>query len=94
MTPEEELQRAERARQILDDPLLSTAVRELDTALLEALRRTAFQETKLRDKIQDRYAALHDVLDLLRTHIETGKLARAMIEQKSFMQKMKERVYS
>lgn len=94
MTPEEELSRAERARQILEDPMFSAAVNELDAALLYALRKTAFNDSVIRNKVQDRYAALHDVLDLIRTHIETGKLARAQIEQQNFMQRMKERIYS
>ena len=94
MTPEEELSRAERARQILEDPMFSAAVKELDEALLLALRKTAFNDSILRNKVQDRYSALHDVLDILRTHIETGKLARAQIEQQSLMQRMKERIYS
>ena len=94
MTPEEELSRAERARQILEDPMFSAAVKELDEALLLAIRKTAFNDSTLRNKVQDRYSALHDVLDILRTHIETGKLARAQIEQQSLMQRMKERIYS
>lgn len=92
MTPEQEVRRAERARQILEDELFKDAVREIEQALLAGIHKSAFKDAELREKLCQRYALLHDLLGALRTHIETGRLAKAQLEEKAWVARMRERV--
>ena len=82
MSPEEELQRAARAESILGDDLFKEAVKEIETALLTGIRQTAFKDAELREKLCQQYILLHSVVEQIKTHIETGKLAEASLAQK------------
>ena len=92
MTPEEELSRAEDARQLLERGIFAEAVKEVEAALLDGIRRTAFTDEKLREKLCQRYALLEDVVGQLRTYIETGRLAEETIKQRTFMERMRQLV--
>lgn len=97
MTPQEEIERAERARQILQDPFFTDHVTQIEQALLAGIRKTAFVDEKLREKLTHRWTALHDVLDALRSTMETGQIAAKQLEleekQRSWAQKAKERFF-
>jgi hypothetical protein len=97
MTPQEEMERAERARQILADPFFTEHVSQIEQALLGAIRRTAFVDEKLREKLTHRWTALHDVLAALRSTMETGRLAAKQLEieeqQKTWRQRAKEAIF-
>lgn len=77
MTPEEEVVRAGRAREVLDNEMFKEAVADIEQALLIGIRRSAFKDAELREKLCQRYALLHDLRDQLSTHMETGELAEA-----------------
>lgn len=91
MTPEEELQRAARAEQILGDSLFKEAVKEIESALLRGIQQSAFKDAELREKLCQQYTLLHSIVGQFRTYMETGKLAEAMIQQKSWTQRARER---
>lgn len=78
-----EIRRAEQARQILETEVFKSAVQEIETALLFGMRKSAFSDEKLREKTCQRYALLHDLLDCLKSTMETGKLARIELERKN-----------
>lgn len=80
MTPDEEVKKAERARQILEDPVFADAISQVNEALLAGMRNAAIVDEKLRLRLLDRYEILHALLDVLRSTIETGKLAKAQLE--------------
>ena len=82
MSPEEELQRAARAESILGDDLFKDAVREIEEALLSGIRQTAFKDAELREKLCQQYTLLHSLIGQFRTHMETGKLAEATMQQR------------
>ena len=92
MTPQEELGRAERARQILDDSFFMEHVQMVAEALLVGMRNAAIKDKELRLRLLDRYEILHSILDCLRTTMETGKLAAKQLEleqeKKNFLQKL------
>jgi hypothetical protein len=92
LTPEEELERAERARQILDDTFFQDHVSQIDLALQEAIRKTAFVDEKLREKLTHRWTALHDVMAALRSTMETGKLAAKQLEIEEQQRSWREKV--
>ena len=83
MTPEEELERAARAEQILGDSLFKDAVREIEEALLMGIRQTAFKDAELREKLCQQYTLLHSLIGQFRTYMETGKLAEATLKQRA-----------
>lgn len=83
MTPEEELQRAARAESILGDDLFKEAVKEIETALLQGIRQTAFKDAELREKLCQQYTLLHSLLGQFRTYMETGKMAEATLKQRA-----------
>lgn len=82
MTPEEELQRAARAEQILGDELFKDAVKEIETALLSGIRMSAFKDAELREKLCQQYTLLHSLIGQFRTYMETGQLAEATLQQR------------
>lgn len=76
MTPEEEIRRANEAERLLADPLLSAAFSDVESAILTELRAV---DVGARDKQRDLIVTLQllgNLRRILRTHIETGKLAR------------------
>ena len=97
MTPQEEIERAERASQILDDEFFKEHVRQIDEALQAAIRKTAFVDEKLREKLTHRWTALHDVIGALRSTMETGRIAAKQLEieeqQKTWRQRAKEAIF-
>ena len=80
MTPEEELQRAERAKQILEDPFVQEALNALQVAAINKLKLTGDDKARLR--LVDFLQATELFRQYFTTHIETGKLAKAMQESK------------
>ena len=82
MSPEEELQRAARAESILGDDLFKDAVREIEEALLNGIRMSAFKDAELREKLCQQYTLLHSLVGQFRTYMETGKLAEATLKQR------------
>lgn len=83
MTPEEELGRAQEAQLILEHPLFKDAVREIESALLLGIRKSAFKDAELREKLCHQYTLLHGLVDQFRTHMETGKLAEATLRERA-----------
>ena len=84
---EEQLIRAERARQILEDDLFKEAVRAIEEALLSGIQRSAFLDAPLREKLCQRYALLGDLIGQFRTHMETGQLAAEELRQKTMRER-------
>jgi len=94
MTPQEEIQRAERARQILEDEVFREAFNQVNDALLGGMRNAGIVDEKLRLRLLDRYELLHSLVGCLRSTMESGKLARAQLDfeekQQSFREKIRE----
>ena len=82
MSPEEELQRAARAESILGDELFKEAVTEVEQSLINGIKRSPIKDAELREKLCQQLTQLDAVLSLLRTHMESGKLAEATLKQK------------
>ena len=89
MTPEEELERAARAEQILGDSLFKEAVKAVEEALLNGIKLSPIKDADLREKLCQQYVQLSAVLDQLRGYMETGKLAEAIIRQRTLGERLK-----
>ena len=92
MSPEEELQRAVRAEQILEDDLFKEAVKSVEDALLNGIRRSPIKDAELREKLCQQLIQLYAVVDQIRGHMETGKLAEATIRHKNIAERIKSAV--
>jgi hypothetical protein len=88
MSPEEELQRAERSRQILEDPMISEALDALENAAVAKMK--LVQDDKLKLRLIDFLQATDLFRQYFTAHIETGKLARMkQLEQETWSDKAK-----
>ena len=83
MTPEEELGRAQEAEMLMAHPLIKDAIREVRDALIDGIERSAFTDEKLREKLSQQLVSLSAVVNKLKTHIETGKLAEETIKRRT-----------
>lgn len=72
MTPEEAKQKAERARQLLNDPILSESFDLAHTAILQAIRVAKTPEEAFKATVA--LQTYHLIRDSISTHIETGKI--------------------
>ena len=82
MTEEEEIQRAEEAKQILKNTLFKDAVQAVEEALLNGIKRSPIKDSEMRERLCQQYIALTSVVDQLKTHMETGKLAAETIKRR------------
>ena len=82
MSPEEELRRADKAKQLLDSDVFKEAFSEVETVLLDGIRRAPFKDAELREKLCQQYTALHTIRDQMRSYIESGKLAEATLAER------------
>lgn len=81
MTPEEEIIRAGQARQILQDPLVRSAMDDIRAAIVDQWYRSAVNSTELREQLWALYCGAMKFEEVLRSHMETGQLASAQLEQ-------------
>jgi len=88
--PEEELSRASEAEAILKNPRFADAVKEVENALLEGIKRSAFKDSELREKLCQQLINLHSVVGQLRNYLETGRLAEETIKQRNLAQRAKD----
>lgn len=72
MTPEEAKARAERARQLISDPLLKESFDLAHEALLQALRVAKTEQEAFKATVA--LQTYHLIKDSISTHIETGKI--------------------
>jgi len=80
MTPQDELRRAEKAEWIFREEVFTEAVEQIRQALLTAITKSAFVDEKLREKACQELRALENVLQCLKSTMETGILARKQLE--------------
>ena len=76
----EEIARAQRARELLDDPLLSGAFEEEEKAVLDMMANTHDSDQVL--KLHRAFVWGRRMKQRLQAHVETGKLAAFQLEEK------------
>jgi hypothetical protein len=72
LTPEEAAQKAERAKQLLEDSVLKESFDMAHTAILQALRVAKTPEEAFKATVA--LQTYHLIKDSISTHIETGKV--------------------
>lgn len=83
MAPEEELLRADKAKQVLSNPAYGEAVREVQDHILNLIFQTE-------DTDKDRFHSLclrlkhhHSLISQIQSYMETGKFAEATLKDRA-----------
>jgi len=92
MSPEEEIRRAERARQLLEEPLLKEAFSILEDAFLNGIQTSAVKDCELREKICQMLISLRTLKQHLISTMETGKFAEQQLKQQTMWESTKQKV--
>lgn len=90
MSPEQEVWNAERARQIIEDPLVKQALDELERSSTDALENCPINDLELRDRLWMLFCTTRRFRRVFLEMMETGKLAKAMLAQQSKMEQFKQ----
>jgi hypothetical protein len=83
----QEVSRAERARELLEDPMMLEAMESLRAQYLAAWENSPARDPEAREKIWTYLKALDKVKGHLLEVMETGMLAREQLTQESLMKK-------
>ena len=93
MSPEQEVWNAERARQIIEDPLVVKALNELEKAATDNLEVCPINDVALRDRLWMLFCTTRRFRRTFLTMMETGKLAQAELNRQSLLQQAKQAVW-
>jgi hypothetical protein len=72
LSPEEAGQKAERAKQLLEDPIIKESFDLAHTAILQAIRVAKTEQEAFKAAVA--LQTYHLIKDSISTHIETGKI--------------------
>lgn len=93
----EAVNRGERAKQILEDPLVVGALSAIEKAVYDAFQNTQLGATKELEHLHRMHRAVHMFRQALTSHIMDGNIALNTIEaketSKSFWQRTKEKIH-
>lgn len=92
MNLEEEVIRAEKARQVLQDPMVLDALNDIETAVISQWHECPVKDQDMRERLWMMYGVSKQFRKILQSHIETGELAKAQLfREQTLLEKMKER---
>lgn len=89
MTPEEEVIRSERARQLLEEPLIKEAFSLIEAGLIDQIQASAFKDQELREKLCQMLINLRGVKQHLQSTMDSGRMAAETIKQRTAWQRAK-----
>lgn len=78
---QEDINRGERARRILEDELFVEAVAQIERECFEAWKAASWKEADKREALYRQMKALGEVQTRLRAIMEGGKVARSLAEK-------------
>ena len=90
MTPEEEIRRAGRAREILDNEMFKEAVAAIEEAIRNARLNSTVKDVEFREKLYAQELALTSIVRNLQTFMESGQLAEEELRRRSMLDAAKE----
>ena len=74
-------ERASNAERLLNEPLIKEAFDYLDTEFMRAWKQSSVEDTQARERIYNLCQALEAVKGHLKSVVETGKMAKAQLDQ-------------
>lgn len=92
LTAEQEVWRAERAKQLLEEPLIKEALQEMETQALDGLQNCPIKDVELRDRLWMLFCMTRMFKRNLESVMAGGEIALADIRQKTAWQKAKEAI--
>lgn len=90
MSPEEEIRRAGKAHEVLENEVFREAVSAIRNAIEHARLNSGATDVALREKLYAQELGLEAVLTNLRTYIETGMLAEETLRRRGLADAVKE----
>jgi hypothetical protein len=90
MSPEDEVRRAGKAKEILENEIFKESVQEVHDALISGIKQAAFKDKELVLALSQELRALDGVLVRLRSVVETGVMAEVEIERRSVSDRIRE----
>ena len=83
MTEQDEINRAEYARQVTTNPVFIEAINILRANMIEDFSRTGFKQSSERDEIWRKMQTVDYIENYLATLMETGKLAKLTLVERT-----------
>lgn len=83
MTNQEEIYRGEAAKQLLANPLLKDAFRDVKDGIVSAMSTSAMGDEKTHNRLVIALQILHQIEKSIQSHVETGQMAAISIQEKS-----------
>lgn len=83
MNPQDEVRKADEAKQLLNHPLFKEAFESTERQILDQMKRVRPSDERMHTRLIDAYKLLHMLKSHIKTHIETGMLAALQLEEKS-----------
>lgn len=81
MTGDEELARANECRMILDNKYVKQALTDIETALVEQIVQCPLEKRELQEQMVNILRAKRKFVEILQSHIASGKLVQFHVEQ-------------
>lgn len=88
MELEQEALRGTQARELLDNPLLIEAFETVEKAYIDAWKNEQSLKPENREYLWKLVRTVQDVRKHLETAVETGKMAKIQLQQKSLRERM------
>ncbi len=76
----EELERADRAKALLDNPMLKTAFDDVEKEILAGMEQT--HDEVLVRKLHVMFVLNRKLQNILKSHVETGRMASLQLQEK------------
>jgi len=90
---EQEVWNAERARQIIEDPLVQKALDEMEKVCTDNLEQCPINDAALRDRLWMLFCTTRRFRRVFVEMMETGKLAQAELNQQSKLKSLKQAIW-
>jgi len=81
LTQEQEVWRAQKARQFLEDPMIKEALDGIQARIIEQWSDTPIKDSEMREKAWMMYNMHKLFVECLREHIATGEMASLQLKQ-------------
>lgn len=88
MNPEQELSRAVSSEQILNNPLVSEAFKDIEKEIVERIALLNVNDSVSREKLCMMLSASRIFKSVFEGHIQTGKMAEMQLKEKGFFKKL------
>jgi hypothetical protein len=82
MTEQEEMWRGERARQLMNEPLIKEALEEIERAIIQNWEQCPAKDIELREKLWMMYGVSKKFRSYLQSTMESGELASLQLAEK------------